>query len=78
MSDGNDGDPFKQIARLITERDQYAADAKKYETELTAVEQIVQRVHPMGSMMSIGLLNVAEALREMLESYTGRAGDRTE
>lgn len=43
------------------------SQAAKYEAELTKCAEILQRVHPMGSVMGIGLLCVAQALQDVVD-----------
>lgn len=48
-------------------------DAAKYEAELAKCAEILQRVHPMGAVMGFGLLNVAQALSEVVDGASESA-----
>lgn len=50
---------------------------QRYEAELERVRALVQERHPMGKAMHIGLLNTAEAVKNLLGlTQHGKDGDQ--
>lgn len=54
-------------------REFFSKEESKYESELTKCAEILQRVHPMGAVMGFGLLNVAQALQEVVDGASESA-----